>query len=218
MSIGEKSLLGSALRPRGQVVVADSLGAPRLGQDDARTLDRGAQRRRLHRPFRCARRGERCSSRDRRGPEKPAAARRRTILFIDEIHRFNKAQQDALLGAVEDGTITLIGATTENPSFEVNAALLSRCRVVVLEPLPPDDLATILRGTGRPGTRARPCEPATSTPRSIEKLARWSGGDARVALSALEDAVAATTRRDGWQPARHGSGSGRGARPRTIRI
>ena len=59
----------------------------------------------------------------------------RVILFIDEIHRFNKAQQDALLHAVEEGTITLIGATTENPSFEVNAALLSRCRVAVLQPL-----------------------------------------------------------------------------------
>ena len=117
---------------------------------------------------------------------------RRTILFIDEIHRFNKAQQDALLGAVEAGTITLIGATTENPSFEVNAALLSRCRVVVLEPLDPSDLGTILsraledpeRGLARSNPRV---EPAT-----IEKLARWAGGDARVALSALEDAVTAT--------------------------
>ena len=70
---------------------------------------------------------------------------RRTILFIDEIHRFNKAEQDALLGAVEDGTITLIGATTENPSFEVNSALLSRCRVAVLEPLSEEAIATILK-------------------------------------------------------------------------
>src|SRR5207249_2502881 len=69
---------------------------------------------------------------------------RRTVLFIDEIHRFNKAQQDALLPAVEDGTITLIGATTENPSFEVNAALLSRCRVLMLNPLTEEDIRTIL--------------------------------------------------------------------------
>src|SRR5437868_11746587 len=69
---------------------------------------------------------------------------RRTVLFIDEIHRFNKAQQDALLPAVEDGTITLVGATTENPSFEVNAALLSRCRVLVLNPLAEEDIRTIL--------------------------------------------------------------------------
>ena len=70
---------------------------------------------------------------------------RRTVLFIDEIHRFNKAQQDALLPAVEDGTVTLIGATTENPSFEVNAALLSRARVLTLEPLTEGDVAPILR-------------------------------------------------------------------------
>ena len=68
-----------------------------------------------------------------------------TVLFIDEIHRFNKAQQDALLPAVEDGTITMIGATTENPSFEVNAALLSRCRVLVLNALSAEDVGTILR-------------------------------------------------------------------------
>src|SRR5213594_1825353 len=69
----------------------------------------------------------------------------RTILFIDEIHRFNKAQQDALLPAVEDGTVTLIGATTENPSFEVISALLSRCRVLVLNPLSDDEVEMILR-------------------------------------------------------------------------
>ena len=68
----------------------------------------------------------------------------RTILFIDEIHRFNKGQQDALLPAVENGTVTLIGATTENPSFEVTGALLSRCRVLVLDPLTPDEVKSIL--------------------------------------------------------------------------
>src|SRR3954451_2433340 len=70
---------------------------------------------------------------------------RRTVLFIDEIHRFNKAQQDALLPAVEDGTVTLIGATTENPSFEVNGALLSRARVLTLEPLSAGEVESILR-------------------------------------------------------------------------
>src|SRR5215469_14086390 len=70
-----------------------------------------------------------------RARERLGASGTRTILFLDEIHRFNKAQQDALLPAVEDGTVTLIGATTENPSFEVIAALLSRCRVLVLNPL-----------------------------------------------------------------------------------
>jgi putative ATPase len=82
----------------------------------------------------------------------------RTILFIDEIHRFNKGQQDALLPAVENGTVTLIGATTENPSFEVTGALLSRCRVLVLDPLTPDEVKTILqhalaKGAGETATR-----------------------------------------------------------------
>src|SRR6476620_10908494 len=70
---------------------------------------------------------------------------KRTVLFIDEIHRFNKAQQDALLPAVESGTVTLIGATTENPSFEVNSALLSRCRVLALRPLEDEDVAAVIR-------------------------------------------------------------------------
>ena len=77
--------------------------------------------------------------------ERLGANGRRTILFLDEIHRFNKAQQDALLPSVEEGLLTLIGATTENPYFEVNAALLSRCQVYELEPLSQDELATIVR-------------------------------------------------------------------------
>src|SRR5205823_6918156 len=92
-----------------------------------------------------------------------AEARRRgarSVLFLDEIHRFNKAQQDALLPAVEDGTVTLIGATTENPSFEVNAALLSRCRVVALRPLTEQDVAILieraLRDDERGLARLRP--------------------------------------------------------------
>ena len=116
----------------------------------------------------------------------------RTILFIDEIHRFNKAQQDALLGAVEDGTVSLIGATTENPSFEVNAALLSRCRVVVLQPLSPDEIATIIRRALDDPERGLARLKPRLTPELIDKLARSAGGDARVALSALEEAVAAT--------------------------
>ena len=117
----------------------------------------------------------------------------RTILFIDEIHRFNKAQQDALLPAVEDGTVTLIGATTENPSFEVISALLSRSRVLVLNPLSEDEVATIVRraleneerGLGRLG--------AEVPDDLVARLAHLSGGDARVALAALEAGVAATT-------------------------
>jgi putative ATPase len=113
----------------------------------------------------------------------------RTVLFIDEIHRFNKAQQDALLPAVEDGTVTLIGATTENPSFEVTGALLSRCRVATLHPLTEPELATILRRALADPSRGLAALRPEVTPGSLTALARASGGDARVALSALEAAV-----------------------------
>ena len=118
-----------------------------------------------------------------------AENRQRTLLFIDEIHRFNKAQQDALLPHVERGTVTLIGATTENPSFEVNSALLSRCRVFALRPLEEADLAVLLeraltdkeRGLGGA---------LTATAEFLEHVAKHSSGDARRALSALEVAAA----------------------------
>lgn len=105
-----------------------------------------------------------------------------TILFVDEIHRFNKAQQDAFLPHVEDGTIILIGATTENPSFEVITPLLSRSRVLVLEPLSKADIITILK-------KAAKAEKLTTKQlptKSIDLLAELSGGDARVALGNLE--------------------------------
>jgi putative ATPase len=104
---------------------------------------------------------------------------RRTILFLDEIHRFNKAQQDALLPAVESGLITLIGATTENPYFEVNSALLSRTRIYELEPLSDDDL-TIIVGRGAHALEAQ-------VPDDLRELiARAGAGDARTALNVLE--------------------------------
>jgi putative ATPase len=103
----------------------------------------------------------------------------RTILFLDEIHRFNKAQQDALLPAVEEGLLTLIGATTENPYFEVNSALLSRCQIYELDPLGEDELALIVRR----GAEALEIEVA---PDVVELIARRSGGDARNALNILE--------------------------------
>ncbi len=110
----------------------------------------------------------------------------RTILFLDEIHRFNKAQQDALLPHVESGLLTLIGATTENPSFEVNPALRSRARTLVLEPLTEEEVRALLEralsdSRGLPSTVA---EPAT-----LALLARLSDGDARRALSTLEVAA-----------------------------
>jgi putative ATPase len=116
--------------------------------------------------------------------------RRRTVLFVDEIHRFNKAQQDAFLHHVESGLITLIGATTENPSFEVIAPLLSRCRVVTLERLSAEDLSAILtqalmdaeRGLGRLGL--------TLDAEALEALVQLADGDARAALNSLEAAAA----------------------------
>ena len=105
----------------------------------------------------------------------------RTILFVDEIHRFNKAQQDAFLPHVESGLITLIGATTENPSFEIITPLLSRSRVLVLEPLSKPDVITILKNAIRHEKAAK-----RVGAKSIDLLAELSGGDARLALGNLE--------------------------------
>jgi putative ATPase len=116
----------------------------------------------------------------------------RTVLFIDEIHRFNKAQQDALLPAVEDGTITLIGATTENPSFEVTGALLSRTRVLVLNPLTEEDVETILRRALEDETRGMAALKPLVSDEAIVRLAHSAHGDARVALAALEAAIEST--------------------------
>jgi putative ATPase len=112
-------------------------------------------------------------------------AGRRTILFIDEIHRFNKAQQDALLHSVEDGTVTLVGATTENPSFEVIAPLLSRCRVFKLEPLGDSDIRALI-DRALDGDEALRRSGLDVTAEAKDTLVRYSGGDARIALNALE--------------------------------
>ena len=124
-----------------------------------------------------------------RARERRRGSGRATILFLDEIHRFNKAQQDALLPAVEEGLLTLIGATTENPYFEVNSALLSRCQVYELQPLEPRaGRGAAAPGAGGPRARASPTRRAVEDA-ALEMLAHRSGGDARVALSALERAV-----------------------------
>ncbi len=118
-----------------------------------------------------------------RARERLASSGRRTVFFLDEIHRFNKAQQDALLPAVEDGLITLIGATTENPYFEVNSALLSRTRLYELDALSSDDIRKLLDRAVAGGQ----CGPATEVrEEALEFLAQRSGGDARTALNALE--------------------------------
>jgi putative ATPase len=121
-----------------------------------------------------------------RGVIERAAERRRggrpTIFFLDEIHRFNKAQQDALLPAVEDGLVTLIGATTENPYFEVNSALLSRSQIIELQPLRPQDVEVLLRRAIDRGE----CGEHTISDEVLAFLASRTGGDARAALTALE--------------------------------
>lgn len=110
---------------------------------------------------------------------------RETILFIDEIHRFNKAQQDAILPVVEDGTIKLIGATTENPSFEVNSALLSRARVYVLNALEDEEIATVLqRALDDPrGLGEQKIELQSD---ALQALIGFANGDARSSLNMLE--------------------------------
>jgi len=118
--------------------------------------------------------------------------RQRTIVFIDEIHRFNRAQQDALLPAVEDGTVILIGATTENPYYTVNSALVSRCRVYRLEPLGPADMTILVRRALADEERGLGRMKVELTSEALEHLVRVADGDARSALSALELAVRAT--------------------------
>jgi putative ATPase len=110
----------------------------------------------------------------------------RTILFVDEIHRFNRAQQDAFLPHVEKGTIVLIGATTENPSFEVNSALLSRCRVYVLRPLGEEQMVTIMRMALTDRERGLGGSGITATDTALATIARLANGDARGALNVLE--------------------------------
>jgi putative ATPase len=130
---------------------------------------------------------------------------RSTVLFVDEIHRFNRAQQDALLPAVEDGTVVLVGATTENPSFEVNGALLSRTRVLSLNPLADDDLVRLLRRALGDATRGLASWRVTAGDDDLLRLAGASGGDARVALNTLEAAALAAdpapdgARHVGWE-------------------
>src|SRR5512146_192860 len=112
---------------------------------------------------------------------------RGTILFADEIHRFNKAQQDAFLPHVEGGTITLIGATTENPSFEINGALLSRVRVFVLQSLGPTDIRLLVERALADAERGLGALELTATDDALNLIAEQADGDARRALTALEN-------------------------------
>jgi len=114
----------------------------------------------------------------------------RTILFVDEIHRFNRAQQDAFLPHVEHGNIRLIGATTENPSFEINGALLSRCRVYILKPLTEEQIVGLLRRALKDSERGLGKMAVRATDDLLQQIAVYSNGDARVAYNVLEVAAA----------------------------
>jgi putative ATPase len=151
-----------------------------------------------------------------RAAHRRATGAQRTVLFLDEIHRFNKAQQDALLPAVEEGVVTLIGATTENPAFEVNGALLSRVRVYALQALTPEELGTVLRRAAGELTLGGTAEEVEDGALAVEDgalefLAARSEGDARTALNALElaAATAAATAATG-SPAGDGESDGAG--------
>jgi putative ATPase len=121
----------------------------------------------------------------RRAEDQRKLLGRRTILFVDEIHRFNKAQQDAFLPHVESGNVTLVGATTENPSFEVNSALLSRCRVVILRQLTPEELVILMRRALEDQERGLGSRLAVEED-ALFWLARQANGDARFCLNVLE--------------------------------
>ena len=128
--------------------------------------------------------------------EKAASFGSRTVLFVDEIHRFNKAQQDAFLPYVERGSIRLIGATTENPSFEINAALLSRCRVYTLQALDEADVLKLLTRALGDEVRGLGAQQLGAEPAALEAIASYASGDARSALNALEIAAQLVAGRD----------------------
>jgi putative ATPase len=141
---------------------------------------------------------------DLRRVAREAGARRRvgkrTVLFIDEIHRFNKAQQDAVLAYVEDGTVTFIGATTENPSFEVNSALLSRARVFVLKPLSDEEVGSIVDRALLDAERGLGDQRVRLDDEARHLLISLANGDARIALGALEFAAGLAGARDDAPP------------------
>ncbi len=124
-----------------------------------------------------------------------------TVLFVDELHRFNKAQQDALLPHVEDGTVILVGATTENPSFEIISALMSRCKMLVLEPLESEDLEEVLQRALDDKERGLGKRNLTLTPQATDAIIHAAEGDARTALNTLELAADTAEHRAGDEAA-----------------
>ncbi|MFZ0733037.1 MAG: replication-associated recombination protein A [Candidatus Sulfotelmatobacter sp.] len=140
----------------------------------------------------------------------------RTIVFIDEIHRFNKAQQDAFLPHVEKGNIRLIGATTENPSFEINSALLSRCRVYVLQPLTEEQIVLLLRRALADNEHGLGQMNLSASGEVLKTIASYTSGDARSAYNVLEVAAGLTTSPRLAEPARPGAPEGMVDQPHEI--
>ena len=219
--VGQAHLFGAEQAPRARDrrrpgPVDDPLGPARRRQDDARRASSPQQTNAPLRPLQRRARQRRRAARDRRRGARSALAYegKRTIVFVDEIHRFNKAQQDAFLPHVEDGTITLIGATTENPSFAVNAALLSRCKVFRLEPLGEDELVRAPRARARRrGARPRRAHLARRR-RRARRHRRARRGATRGARSRRSRSPPTTCERAGETRA---SRSTRVARARTSR-
>ena len=133
-----------------------------------------------------------CAKSSKKPKSAASSPGQKTLLFIDEIHRFNKAQQDAILPYVEDGTVTLIGATTENPSFEVISPLLSRAQVFVLKPLSPTEIATIISAPSTDKERGLGAFNVEMDEPALDYLVAMSNSDARTALNALEVAAMTT--------------------------
>ena len=179
--LGEGTALRTAIE-QGQPFSMVLYGPPGTGKTTLARIVAGAARRGVRGAQRGQRRQGRGARRARARPQRRQATGERTVFFLDEIHRFNKAQQDALLPAVEEGLVTLIGATTENPYFEVNSALLSRTQVIELQALSAADVEELLR-------RALAAIGGEADDDALAFLAARAGGDARTALAALELAV-----------------------------